>query len=122
MMQRLLLAAICIATSASVLAQETRTATISFDAPTTYADAENTPIPASGVAITYRVYQGAKGATKTFVATIAATGLTIDTGLSYGETCWEVIAVANGKESARSNEGCKTFEFPATKSVTITVR
>lgn len=99
-------------------AQETRTATITFARPTQYTD--GSPIPA-GVAITYRLYQGAKGGTKTLAGTITGTTATVNSGLAPGETCWEVTAVANGVESARSNEGCKTFAYPATQAVTITV-
>ena len=110
---------VLVAISAAVQAQEPRTAVISFDAPTEYID--GTPI-APGTVIEYRVYQGAKGSGKPQVATITGTSTTINTGLQPGETCWQVSAVANGRESDLSNEGCKTFEFPATKAITITVR
>lgn len=111
--------ALC-AASAYAAEAPARVATLSFDRPTHYED--NTPIPASGVAVSYNVYQGAKGsATKAKVATITETGVTINTGLAPGETCWEVTAVANGKESARSNEGCKVFEFSPPRAITITV-
>lgn len=101
------------------LAQTTRTATITFSKPTQYED--GTPI-AAGTTVTYKVYQGARGSTsKTQVATITATATTINTGLQPGETCWQVSAVANGVESALSNEACKMFAYPATEAVTITV-
>jgi hypothetical protein len=100
-------------------AQEPRTATITFTAPTKYVD--GTPI-ATGTAISYRIYQRPHGAAKTMVAQISETTATIDTGLPPGKICWEVTAVANGVESARSNEACKSFAWPAPETVTITVR
>lgn len=99
-------------------AQASRTATITFAKPTQYVD--GTPIAAAAV-VTYHVYQGTRGSTKTRVGTITATATTISSGLQPGETCWQVTAVANGVESAMSNEGCRVFPFPATESVIITV-
>jgi fibronectin type 3 domain-containing protein len=109
----------CIVLAIPAHAQEQRTATISFTKPTKFVD--GTDIPA-GTVITYSVYQGAKGSsTKPKVATINGTSTTINTGLQPGETCWQVTAVANGRESAMSNEGCKSFPWPATEPVIITV-
>lgn len=102
----------------NAFAQTARTAVITFTRPVDYTD--GTPI-ASSTAVTYVVYQGARGATKVKVGTISATTATISTGLQPGETCWQVSAVANGIESALSSEGCKTFTFPAPNVVTITV-
>lgn len=100
-------------------AQTARTATITFTRPVTYTDGSVLP---AGVSVSYKVYQGAKGSTsKTVVGTITSTATTVSTGLQPGETCWQVSAVANGVESALSNEGCKTFAFPAPDIVTITV-
>ena len=100
-------------------AQQPRTATITFTRPTTYTDGSAL---GSGVTVTYNVYAGAKGSTsKTRIATITSTATTINTGLQPGETCFEVTAIANGVESAKSNEACKTFAFPAPETVTITV-
>ena len=100
-------------------AQTPRTATITFTRPAQYTD--GTPI-ASGTALSYNVYQGAKGSTsKPKVGTITSTATTISSGLQPGETCWQVSTVANGVESALSNEACKTFAFPAPEVVTITV-
>jgi hypothetical protein len=110
---------LCVIVAAPVQAQEVRSAVIAFERPTHYVD--DLPIPASAV-LTYAVYQGARGGTKTRVGTITSTGTTITSGLLPGETCWQVTATANGVESARSNEACKTFAFPATQTVTITVR
>jgi hypothetical protein len=115
-MRALILTLSVLATAA--YAQTARQAVISFAAPTKYTDGSS--IPAS-VAISYNVYQGAKGAVKPKVATITATSTTINTGLAAGETCWQVSSVANGVESALSNEACKSFPFPATDPVTITV-
>jgi hypothetical protein len=90
-------------------------------APTQYTD--GTTI-ASSAAISYRVYQGAKGSTsKALVGTITSTSTTINSGLQAGqEYCWQVTAVINGVESAQSNEGCKSFAFPTPNAVTITVQ
>jgi hypothetical protein len=100
-------------------AQTPRAAVITFTKPTEYTD--GTPIAAS-TTLTYNVYQGAKGSTsKAKVATITATATTINSGLLPGETCWQVSVVANGVESALSNEACKTFAWPAAETVTITV-
>lgn len=101
-------------------AQEPRTAVITFARPTKYTD--GTDLLGTTV-VTYGVYQGAKGnANKPRVATITGTETTIDSGLPVGETCWQITSIANGLESAKSNEACKTFTQPAPQSVTITVR
>lgn len=122
--------ALCLLFAGLVMAQEPRTATITFTKPTKYVDGTDIE---PGTVITYNVYQGAKGVctlsngnlnagcNKAKVATITATATTINTGLQPGETCWQVTAVANGKESALSNEGCKTFDWPETEAVIITV-
>lgn len=108
----------CLAAFAvSVYAQE-RTATITFSRPTQYVD--GTPI-SPDTEITYRLYQGARGAEKQRVAEFTGTSTSVNSGLKPGETCWQVSAVANGIESERSNEGCKTFPWPATEAVTITI-
>jgi Kef-type K+ transport system membrane component KefB len=100
-------------------AQTTRSASITFTRPAQYTDGS---VIASNAAISYRVYQGLKGQAKTQVATITATATTINTGLAAGsEYCWEVTAVINDVESARSNEACKAFAFPTPETVTITV-
>lgn len=100
-------------------AQTARTATITYTRPTQYTD--GTTLGAS-VAVSYKVYAGAKGSTnKTVIGTVTTTATTINTGLPPGETCFQVSAIANGAESALSNEACKTFPFPAPETVTITV-
>ena len=102
-----------------VQAQEPRIATITFHAPTKYTD--GTPIE-PGTEISYRLYQGEQGEDKQHVATISTTSTTVQTGLQPGKTyCWEVTAVINEQESARSNEGCKTFDHLVPEAVTITV-
>lgn len=102
-----------------VQAQEPRRATITFHAPTKYTD--GTPIE-PGTEISYRLYQGEQGEDKQHVATLSTTATTVQTGLQPGKTyCWEVTAVINEQESARSNEGCKTFDHLVPESVTITV-
>jgi len=103
----------------TAVAQTARTATITFTRPAQYSD--GTAL-GTGVAVSYNVYQGAKGSTsKPKVGTITGTATTISSGLQPGETCWQVTSVANGVESAQSNEACKTFAFPAPDVVTITV-
>jgi len=102
-----------------VQAQEPRRATITFHAPTKYTD--GTPIE-PGTEISYRLYQGEQGEDKQHVATLSTTATTVQTGLQPGKTyCWEVTAVINEQESARSNEGCKTFDHLVPEAVTITV-
>lgn len=98
------------------------TATITFNAPTARTDGA----PVAG-AISYKVYQGISGQAKTLVGTITTTNTTINTGLVGGNRyCWEVTATeaAPGAnvESARSNEGCKTFAVAGVQPVTITIQ
>ena len=110
---------VCVLVVLPLLANaQTRTATITFSRPTRYVDGSTIP---TGTAITYNLYQGAKGSTKPKVGTITGTSTTVNTGLPVGEVCWQVSAIANGVESGLSGEGCKTFAQPATETVTITV-
>lgn len=102
-----------------VQAQEPRVATITFTPPTKYVDGTDI---APGTVITYKLYQGSRGSEKTHVADIDGSPVIVDTGLKPGETCWQVSSVANGVESDLSNEACKTFPWPATEPVVITVR
>ena len=84
-------------------------ATLTWTAPTAYTD--GTAI-ASGVVITYNLYQGPSGQEAATAVSTGITGLTttITTGLVAGTTtCWQVTANANGQESAKTNEVCKTF-------------
>jgi fibronectin type 3 domain-containing protein len=119
-MRRLLAAqALSLLLIAQTHADDAREAIITFTRPTRYVD--GTPIN-SQTAITYRLYQGKRSEQKALVAEINTTSVTVNTGLPPGETCWEVTAVANGVESARSNEACKSFPYPAPQAVTITVR
>jgi fibronectin type 3 domain-containing protein len=104
----------------TAVAQTPRSATITFSRPTQYTDGTSI---AAATALSYKVYAGAKGsASKPVVATVTSTTATVNTGLPAGETCVEVSVVANGVESSKSNEACKTFPFPATEAVTITVQ
>lgn len=94
------------------------TATIAFGAVTQYTD--DTTI---ATAVTYNVYQGAKGSTtKAKVGTITALTTTISVGLQTGqEYCFEVTAVAGGVEGAKSNEACKKFVgTPGIVTITVT--
>jgi len=111
-----ILAVSCVFTIAN--AQTARTATITFTRPTKYVDGTDI---AAGTSVTYRLYQGARGAQKVQVTEFTGTATQVNYGLQPGETCWQVSAIANGKESELSNEGCKTFAWPATEPVTITV-
>jgi hypothetical protein len=98
---------------------QTRSAVITFTAPTKYSDGTSI---AAGTVLTYNLFQGARGdANKPKVATFSGTSTSVNSGLQPGETCWQVSVVANGVESALSNEACKSFAFPATEAVTITV-
>lgn len=103
----------------SNLAMAANTATITFSAPTKYTDGSSI---ASGTTITYNLYQGLKGASKTKVGAVVS-GAIVTTGLQSGqEYCWQVTALINGVESAMSNEACKAFEFPTPEAVVITVK
>jgi hypothetical protein len=116
--KRLILAALLLA-AFPALAQTARTATISFARPTAYVDGTSL---GSSVAVSYRVYQGVKGSTsKSLVGTVTSTSTSVTSGIPPGETCWQVGVVANGVESALSNEACKTFAFPSPETVIITV-
>jgi len=119
----LLLGGIVVLVAFTVYAQTPApTATISFSAPTLRTDG-STP---TGT-LSYKVYQGKKGASKTLVGTITTTTSTITSGLQGGnEYCWQVSALETiagiaGPESALSNEACKAFPLPGLNTVTITV-
>lgn len=81
------------------------TATLTWTAPTQYTDGS----PIGTAPITYRVYGGVQGQTKTLIATVSA--LTYQhTGAPDGVTyCYQLTAVVNSQESARSTEGCKVM-------------
>lgn len=114
-----LLAALALAVVATTV-YAANTATITFTAVTKYVD--GTAFPA-GAAISYNVYQGAKGSTnKTLVGTITTTNTSITSGLLTGqEYCWEVAAVLAAIEGAHSNEGCKNFVgTPGIVVITVT--
>ena len=113
---RVLFAVVLLGLCSVVYAQEPRTATIEFEAPTEYTDGAPITDP-----ISYRVYQGDRGGEKQLIGTITETQTTINSGLERGrEYCWHVTAVVGGEESDPSNEDCKAFRVPMT--VTITVR
>ena len=120
----LMIGAVLLLIGFTAFAQAVNTATISFTAPTARVD--TTPIVGT---VSYKVYQGVKGAAKTVVGTITTTGLTINTGLASGsEYCWQVTATetlagVSGPESARSNEACKAFapgSAPGVVTITVT--
>lgn len=119
-MKTLLILALALFTIVAGAQTAPNQAVITFSRPTTYTD--GTAIPSS-VAITYGVYQGVQGQTKTKVASISAVTATINTGLLSGTVyCWQVTAAAGGAESAMSNEACKTFAPAVPGAVTITVQ
>jgi hypothetical protein len=96
------------------------TATLSFTAPTTNVD--GTPIAGP---LTYNLYQGTTSGGETQAATkLTGSPIAITTGLKVATTYYfEVTAVdANGNESSRSNEVCKTFPAAAPNTVTITIK
>lgn len=95
----------------------TRTATISFSAPTKYTDGSTIT---AGATITYGVYQGLKGQFKTRVSTITATSTTVNTGLQASEYCWHITAIIGGTESDASEEKCKSFLKPEIVTITVT--
>lgn len=115
-MKKLLIAAACMAVAAIAVAQATRTATLSWIAVTK--DVEGSTI----TGVSYKVYQGAKGAPKAVVKTGVTTLSQAIPNLAPGETCWQVSAnTAGGGESALSNEACKSFPIPAPAAPTLVV-
>jgi hypothetical protein len=81
------------------------TAALAWTAPTV-----NTDGSALTGALTYNIYQGAKGAEVKSVSGVTTTTYTVSSGLTDGSTvCWYVTAVEGGQESASSAEVCKTF-------------
>lgn len=115
----LLLLTMALGVVLSAHAQAANTATITFTAATQRTDGTTM----TG-AVSYEVWQGLKGATKTKVGTITGTSTTINTGLVGGsEYCWYIITreVGNANPSLPSNEACKAFALAAPNVVTITV-
>jgi hypothetical protein len=121
-MKRILILA-ALALPLAAVAQPVNTATITFSAPTQRVD--GTPIEG---ALSYKLYQGPKGAPKAVVSTITTTSATVTTGLLSGrEYCWQVaafetVASTAGPDSELSNEGCKRFPLAPPAPVTITVQ
>ena len=113
----LIVGVITLAASVAALAQNT--ATITFTKPK-WADGSEITVPLS-----YNLYQGiGPGTPKTKVATITATTGSVTTGLLSGNTyCFQVTAFVTGQEatteSARSNEGCKSFTEMALITITV---
>lgn len=96
----------------------TRTATLHWGAVTQTVAGE----PVTG-AVSYNVYQGAKGSTTKAKVKTGVTALTYAaTGLPAGETCFNFTAqtAVNG-ESGLSNEACKSFPFDKPDITTLTV-
>lgn len=113
-----------LATAAAVLvgiayfaqAQTVRTASLSWGAVTK--DVEGNAI----TGVTYKVYQGPKGGTKTVIRTGLTVTALVLSSLPSGETCWQISAnIAGGGESGLSNEACKSFPFLAPAAPTLVV-
>jgi Tfp pilus assembly protein PilX len=86
-------------------AKAPRTAVIHWKAPTVYSD--GSPI---AEAITYNVYEGAKGAELQVSTRVSGTTYTASSGLDASSTvCFQITAVVNDRESLRSKEACKSF-------------
>lgn len=116
----LVLGAVAASMAFNAHAQAPPTAVIQFTAPTQRTD--NSPI--SG-ALTYEIWQGLKGGTKTLRTTVSTTNPTVTTGLLGGnEYCWHIVVrEANvSVPSAASNEACKAFPQSGPQTVTITVQ
>lgn len=96
------------------LAQTSVTARLNWTAPTVHTD--NSPI--SG-ALTYNVYQGAKGATKPKVSS-AIVGVSTQLTAAPG-ACFQVSAVEGNIESSLSSEACLPLPPNAPSGVTVTV-
>lgn len=116
-MKKIILALALLPAFAFAASAPVRTADITFTAPTLNTD--GTPITGT---LTFRLYQGQRGQMiKPLVNTLTNTSVTVSTGLPGGEVCWQVSTLANGVESALSNEACKTFSFGIPQAVVITV-
>lgn len=96
------------------LAQTSRTATLHWSAVTQTVAGD----PVTG-AITYNVYQGAKGSTSKAKVKTGVSPLTFAvTGLPVGETCFNVSAqTAVNAEGGLSSEACKSFSPDPTATV-----
>lgn len=94
-------------------------ATISFTPPTVNTDGTAVATP-----LTYNVYQSSiAGAEVKVASALKGAPISVSTGLTPNSTVyWKISVVdANGKESALSNEVCKSFPASTPGSVTITV-
>lgn len=95
-------------------------ATLTFTPPTTNLD--GTPVNGP---LTYTLYEGASSGAETKAATgITASPYLVNSGIKGGTTVYfELTAVdANGNESPRSNEACKTFPVAPPNSFVITIQ
>jgi hypothetical protein len=107
--------------AATARAQSAPTATLSWNAVTTYTD--GTTIPTT-CPVTYNIYQGATASTLAKVSTGVTTLTdTINTGLVDGSTYFfAVTAVACSVEGAQSNAASKAFAAGTPGTVTLTVK
>lgn len=94
---------------------------LSFSAATKFTNGTDFPV---GAVVRYHVFGALKGAEKFLVGSpITATNTTISVGLEMGKTyCYVVYTEVNGSGifSAASNEACKSFDQPASVTITIT--
>lgn len=65
--------------------------------------------------VTYRVYAGKRGTTKAVVATVS-TPTALRSNIPEGDWCWQVAAVVNNVEGAKSEEVCKNITRKATST------
>lgn len=94
-------------TACSIAYAQSMTATLNWTAPTAYTN--GTAIP-SGTAITYNVYRGAASGAETLLTSGVTADTYVDSAVSPGATYYyEITAVIDGQESAKSNEASKTF-------------
>jgi len=82
-----------------------QTATLTWNAPTTYVGGASIP---SGTTITYNVMSGAGTCTNATMSTTAASNLTATSWVTppytaTGATCYDVTATVNGETSGPSN-------------------
>lgn len=107
-------------------------AILTFSAPTTFSDGSVIP---AGAVFSFNIYQGLQGQPKVKIATIAATGVTVTTGLQPGSTyCFAASAVLNGVEGAQNTDvaddpltpakegNCKFIPLLSPGTIVVTVR
>lgn len=113
---RLLALLVCAALTVTVAQTITpETVNLSWTAPTLNTDGTTITAP-----LTYNLYQGtASGAETLAQSGLTGTSIAVSTGLTPGKTYyWQLTAVANGVESARSTEVSAGIPFPSPNTAT----